>query len=67
MTDTLKMNTYFRPGITSLDRLQREKERVQSCADRNAAHYASIIRALDEEIAAVKAQEALDTSGAKSR
>lgn len=53
----LTMNKYFRPGVTTLERLERERERVQGCRDRNVAHYDDILKDLDEEIAAMKKQQ----------
>lgn len=60
MTDTLKMNTYFRPGITSLDRLQRERDSFAAMSRRRAAYDARVLREYDERIAELQAAEEPD-------
>jgi hypothetical protein len=57
---TLHWKIYY-PPTGELDGLIRERERIQSCADRAAEKYAAELRAIDERIAeirtdAVKAQ-----------
>lgn len=58
-----KLNGYFRPGITTLERLERERERIAGCADRAAAHYSEILREMDDEITAMKAKEESKQNG----
>jgi hypothetical protein len=56
MTD-LKFAHYFYPGVTDLDRMTREREKIQGCADRSAQHYAEILRDMDAEIAALQEKD----------
>lgn len=58
MTTTYKIPGYFTVPTSQLEALERERERIQGCADRNAQHYAQILHDMDAEIAALKAQEA---------
>lgn len=55
---THKLTGFFAAPPTPLEKLIRQREIVQSCADRNAEEYARVLRNIDSEIAALKAQEA---------
>lgn len=53
---TYKIAAYFSAPTSQLEALERERERIAGCADRNARHYADILREMDAEIATLKAQ-----------
>lgn len=55
MSDTLKFKIFF-PPTGELDGLMREREKMQSCADRTAAHYAEILKEFDDKIEALRAK-----------
>lgn len=48
----------FAAPTTELQRKERERERIAACADRNAAHYAEILKSMDDEIKALRDKEA---------
>ncbi len=51
------MNTYFRPGVTTLDKLMRDRESFEAMSRRRAEHDAQILKDMDAEIAALKAEQ----------
>lgn len=56
---THKLTGYMRPPRTDADELERlvnERRALAACAERNAAHYARILRGYDEQIAALRAE-----------
>ena len=58
MTSAYKIPGFFTVPTSQLEALERERERIQVCADRNAQHYANILREMDAEIAAVREKQA---------
>lgn len=55
----VKMHGYFTAPCSTLEQKRRERERVAACAERNAQHYASILRQMDDEIATLEAKESV--------
>lgn len=54
MTTELHWRIYYPPS-GELDGLIRERERIQSCADRAAEKYAETLKAMDARIAELRA------------
>lgn len=53
MGHELRLRIYFPPG-GELDALCQERRRVQSCKDRAARHYETLLKELDERIAELR-------------